>query len=117
VNPIGIAVASDGSICVVNNAPHGAGDILKIDPVTGAQTIVSGGGYFSSPSGIAIVSAPEPSTALLVAGGTAWLAVVRGRRRQQAAVMAARRLPTTYRFPNATREAFSEKKVAARPMR
>jgi len=44
-----------GDILVVDgNALGGSGGIFKIDPATGAQTIVSSGGFFQEPVGIVI---------------------------------------------------------------
>jgi sugar lactone lactonase YvrE len=64
VNPFGVAVESDGDILVAdldafddpNSEPQFRfpGGVIRVDPVTGAQTTVSSGGLFSDPIGIAV---------------------------------------------------------------
>jgi streptogramin lyase len=74
--PVGLTVDVNGRIAVLDFA---AGIILLIDPVTGDRTIVSSsqqgtGLSFSGPSSIISVGViPEPTTALLLGVGLAWL--------------------------------------------
>ncbi|MEA2219932.1 MAG: hypothetical protein QOJ35_2558 [Solirubrobacteraceae bacterium] len=67
VDPTGIAVDADGHILVVDRsaftAPDAfvAGAVIRIDPLTGAQTTLSSGGLFVSPYAIALApQANEP---------------------------------------------------------
>jgi sugar lactone lactonase YvrE len=55
--PFGIALAPDGDILVVDrdafpDASGGRGSVIRVDPTSGIQTVVSSGGNFRSPSGI-----------------------------------------------------------------
>lgn len=54
VNTTAVGVSPDGTLYVVEAS--GSGSVIKIDPVTGIQTIVSSGGYFSYPRGIAFAT-------------------------------------------------------------
>jgi hypothetical protein len=84
--PAGIAIAANGDFLVADAdafggpCPNGCGGVIRVDPVTGAQTTVSSGGSFFDPVGIAIVPAaaavPEPATLLLLGSGLAALAGV-----------------------------------------
>lgn len=47
-DPWDIAVASNGDIYVLNNLGAGGGEVIRVDPVTGARTLVSGN---TSPAG------------------------------------------------------------------
>jgi streptogramin lyase len=65
VDPSGIAVAPDGTLFVVENVGLGpARDpaVVRIDPATGAQTVVTRGGNLCYPFGIAV----EPNGGLVV---------------------------------------------------
>src|SRR5882762_7131444 len=54
-SPVSAVTINPGDILVVDpNALGGNGGIFKIDPATGAQTIVSSGGFFQEPVGIVI---------------------------------------------------------------
>ena len=48
--PTGIVLGKDGNLYV---AELGARAVIRVDPETGAETVVSQGGHFASPSGIA----------------------------------------------------------------
>ncbi len=55
VSPIGIAVARGGTVLVADaDAFGGPGGVIRVDPVTGAQTKVSAGGLFSNPFDITV---------------------------------------------------------------
>jgi hypothetical protein len=71
----GIALDANGEILVAN---LGVGSVIRVDPVTGAQTIVSSRGMLASPAGIAIVplstmivDPAENPSAVPVLGGSA----------------------------------------------
>jgi streptogramin lyase len=73
LRPYGLAVESDGSLLI---SESGLGSVLRIDPATGLQTIISGGSIGSgpnlvSPIDIAVVPAPvpEPSSIVLLGLG------------------------------------------------
>jgi hypothetical protein len=55
VDPTGITVAANGDILVADrNAFGGNGGVIRVNPITGAQSAVSNGGLFVDPSGIAL---------------------------------------------------------------
>jgi HYR domain/NHL repeat len=57
VDPIGIAIAANGDLLVVDESAFGgSGGVIRVDPVTGAQATVSSGNFFVDPAGIAIAS-------------------------------------------------------------
>ena len=58
VDPMGVAVAADGTLIVVDaNAFAGSnGGIIRVNPSTGAQSTVSSGGSFKDPTGVAIAA-------------------------------------------------------------
>jgi hypothetical protein len=65
VDPAGIAVATDGTLYVVENvgvAPARDPAVVRIDPATGAQSVLTRGGNLCYPFGIAL----EPSGDLIV---------------------------------------------------
>jgi hypothetical protein len=51
VNPMAVALGADGGILVVDR--HNG--IVRIDPGSGAQTIVTGGDLFKAPLDLAVV--------------------------------------------------------------
>jgi streptogramin lyase len=63
----GLALEQDGSILVATLLAGGTPGIVRVNPVTGQQSIVSSGGDFIDPRGIAVFSAsvPEPGSLLL----------------------------------------------------
>jgi glucose/arabinose dehydrogenase len=74
VDPFGIAIAKNGDLLVADrDAFGGLGGIIRVNPLTGAQTTVSSGGSFVNPVGIAVV-APEPASLVLLGLGLAGLA-------------------------------------------
>ena len=78
--PTGIAVAADGTLFV---ADAGAGEIVEVDPGTGARSIVTSGGAIAGEMDL-LVAVPEPGPlAGAVAGvlGLSALYAVRRRRR------------------------------------
>jgi len=48
----GIAIDANGDLIIAIDVP---GQVVKVDPLSGASEIVSAGGYFENPSGVAIV--------------------------------------------------------------
>jgi len=72
--PRGLALDGNGDILVADpnalggGCPVGCGAIIKVDPVTGAQTVVSSGGMFVNPWGLAI----EANGDIVVADETAF---------------------------------------------
>ena len=58
-------------------------EILRVDPLTGFQSVISSGANLVSPTHLALVPIPEPSTALLLASGLAAMAMAMGRGRRQ----------------------------------
>ncbi len=90
VNPAGIAIAANGDLLAADEntfggpCPVGCGGIVRVDPTTGAQTVVSSGGDFANAFGLAIVpgpahAVPEPACLLPFSFGlTAFLLVRRG---------------------------------------
>ena len=60
VQPFGIAIEASGNILVADASafgglcPGGCGGVVRVNPATGAQSIVSTGGFFVDPFGIAI---------------------------------------------------------------
>ena len=64
-SPNGIAIDVNGDIIVSDfggsfNVPE-PGSIIKVDPITGAQTIISSGGLLIDPAGIFIVPQSTPT--------------------------------------------------------
>ena len=55
VDPRGVAVAANGDIYVADGSP--AGTILRLDPVTGAQTVVAQGGHLARSRRVAVDAA------------------------------------------------------------
>jgi hypothetical protein len=66
VRPGQMTIDEDGRLLVVDQAAYGSGGVIAIDRLTGAQSAVSSGGFFSHPSGVAVVVAPEPAALSLV---------------------------------------------------
>jgi len=60
VQPFGIAIEASGNLVVADASafgglcPGGCGGVVRVNPATGAQSIVSTGGFFVDPFGIAI---------------------------------------------------------------
>ena len=66
-NPFGLALEADGDILVTDyDAFGGGGGVIRVDPATGARTLVSangappGGPEFVNPFGVAVVPPPRP---------------------------------------------------------
>src|SRR5439155_17815446 len=59
INPQGVAVDSNGDVFVTLVAGFGSaeGAVIRVDPITGARTIVSSGSLLVDPEGIAIDAA------------------------------------------------------------
>ena len=56
-DPRGIAIAANGDIFVTDSTiASGAGGVIRVDPITGAQTLVSSAGFFADPEGIAVAA-------------------------------------------------------------
>ena len=55
-NPFGVALDAAGAIVV---ADWSSDKLVRVDPVSGAQTVISSGGFFNDALGVAIVPAPE----------------------------------------------------------
>jgi sugar lactone lactonase YvrE len=58
-NPVGIAVEADGDILVANESNYDTpgvfgGALIRVDPTTGAQSIVAKGGNFKNPNDVAV---------------------------------------------------------------
>jgi sugar lactone lactonase YvrE len=58
-NPWGVAVEASRSVLVVDTDAFGGGvqrhgGVIRVDPSTGGQTVVSSGGFFKTPRGIAL---------------------------------------------------------------
>jgi sugar lactone lactonase YvrE len=54
--PYGMAVDATGSIIVVDpSAFGGQGGVVRVDPLTGAQTVISSGGIFIEPAAVVVV--------------------------------------------------------------
>jgi sugar lactone lactonase YvrE len=86
ISPTGIAVAADGTVFVSD----GQNGIVRVDPLTGNETIF-GSGYAIEPAGLAFVpsAVPEPSSLALAAlAASGWATC----RRRRAPGMAARRI-------------------------
>ena len=64
VRPGQMAVDDAGRLLVVDQSAYGSGGVVGIDRITGDQSMVSAGGFFSHPSGLAVV--PEPGSLLMV---------------------------------------------------
>jgi sugar lactone lactonase YvrE len=79
-NPFGIALEADGDLLVadygafgaVTCARNSAGSVIRVDPATGRQAVLSGNGLFSHPLGLAV----EPAGRILVANETSTAAGV-----------------------------------------
>jgi len=60
--PVGIAIAPNGDLlvadpdCCVRQGATGKGGVIRVNPATGAQTVVSSEGHFRSPAGVAIAA-------------------------------------------------------------
>jgi sugar lactone lactonase YvrE len=58
--PVGVAVEADGDILVADQGAGGPAGVIRVDPATGARTLVSangaprGGPNFADPSGVAV---------------------------------------------------------------
>jgi hypothetical protein len=72
VNPYGIALEADGDILVVDPSAFpgscpapGCGGVIRVNPMTGTQTIVSSGGLFIDPA----VAAVHPNGDIFVVDG------------------------------------------------
>ncbi len=65
LSPIGVAIPDpnsdpNGDILVADSeASGGSGAVIRIDPVTGAQTVVSSGGNFVDPTGVTLAPSGE----------------------------------------------------------
>lgn len=75
----GIGVGADGDLLVVVR-PN---TLLRVNPVTGAQTVLSSDGFFADANEIAIVPVPEPSSFLLFGSVLAGAGSLAWRRRRQ----------------------------------
>ena len=75
----GLALEPNGDIVV---ADASVDRITRVDPVTGAQTIVSSGGLLDAPVAVAVWEIPEPTTLTLASLGLAGLSAFRPRRRR-----------------------------------
>ncbi len=54
-DPVGVAIAKDGQLFVVDDEAFGSpGAVFRVDPTTGTQTVISAAGFFENPEGIAI---------------------------------------------------------------
>lgn len=80
--PFGVAVEAGGALVVADWGDAEVGPaIVRVDPGTGAQSVVADGGFLTEPWGIAVV-APEPgslATALSACAGVLLLRRVRAR--------------------------------------
>ena len=57
VDPMGVAVASDGTLIVADASAFGGnGGVIRVNPTTGAQSTLSSGGSFKEPNGVAIAA-------------------------------------------------------------
>ena len=74
VNPGGVAIDANGNIIVADQLYDTTGDdtiggIIKVDPTTGAQTVVASGGYINGPSDITIDAAGNIYVPSSIVGG------------------------------------------------
>ena len=68
------AAAAPGDVYVTDRdaGPGGSGAVLRVDPATGAQTVIASGGDLADPTGIAVdLFAPGATDSLLVADPSA----------------------------------------------
>jgi hypothetical protein len=69
--PFGIAIDAAGDLLVFDQGAFSlSGAVIRIDPVTGAQSTVSSGGSFVDPFGIALVPEPVATSSDLTLAGT-----------------------------------------------
>lgn len=52
--PRGIALEADGDVLVTDNRALGVGAVIRIDPMSGAQTVVSAGDHFRFPGNLRV---------------------------------------------------------------
>ena len=65
VDPLDIALEANGDIVVADPlAFGGSGGVIRVDPITGEQNLVSSNQFFVDPVSIAVVPIPEPSSIL-----------------------------------------------------
>ena len=74
INPTGVVVEADGDILVVDpdardlNGTAGVGGVIRVDPDTAEQTLLSSGNFFRNPTGIAL----DPDGRIVVADTAAF---------------------------------------------
>jgi DNA-binding beta-propeller fold protein YncE len=80
--PLTLAIAPNGTDILVIDRDFvdpirdGRGAIVHVDPLTGAQTLVSSAGLLVQPFGIAIAAVPEPPTIVVVGLGLGCLYIL-----------------------------------------
>ncbi len=85
LQPLGIAVQGDGAILVSQFSSFDGNDLIRIDPVTGDRTLLSGSGVGSGPvlqnlGLLDVAPVPEPSSMILFISGVLLMLVARWQR-------------------------------------